>query len=175
MLLGPSLGACAAPVSVPGAAARFHAPDGYTSLSQTEISIKYPASRAPANVVGNARRTTTIAFELKQEKLEPEHLPEAKAVFEQFFERIVPGLVWRQRKTVRLDGQNWIYLEFSSDAVDTDIHNIVLLTSRFGRLLLFNFNSTKAEFPLVESALRGSIQSIDLDLDRDRDRGQDVQ
>jgi hypothetical protein len=29
-------------------------------------------------------------------------------------------------------------------------------------MLLFNFNSTKAEFPLVECALRSSIQSIDL-------------
>lgn len=162
MLLGFSMATCAVPVSVPGAAARFDAPEGYTPLSQDEISIKFPASRAPANIVGNARRTTTIAFELTQDKLAPEQLSEARQVFEQFFERTVSGLVWRDRKFVRLDGQNWIHLEFSSNAVDTDLHNIMLLTSRFGRMLLFNFNSTKAEFPLVENALRSSIQSITL-------------
>ena len=132
MLLGFSMATCAVPVSVPGAAARFDAPEGYTPLSQDEISIKFPARRAPANIVGNARRTTTIAFELKQDKLAPEQLSEARQVFEQFFERTVPGLVWRDRKLVRLDGQNWIHLEFSSNAVDSDLHNIMLVTSRFG-------------------------------------------
>ena len=164
LLLVTSMATGAVPVSVPGAAARFDAPAGYTPLSQDEISVKFPARRAPANIVGNARRTTTIAFELNQDKLAPAQLSEARHVFEQFFERSVPGLVWRERRLVRLDGQDWIHLEFSSNAVDTDLHNILLVTSRVGRMLLFNFNSTKAEFPLVESALRSSIQSIDLGL-----------
>ena len=103
MLLGFSMATCAVPVSVPGAAARFDAPAGYTSLSQDEISIKFPARRAPANIVGNARRTTTIAFELTQDKLKPEQLSEARQVFEQFFERSVAGLVWRDRKRRNAD------------------------------------------------------------------------
>ncbi len=138
----------------------FDAPDGFTALSRDEIAIKFPSSRAPSGVIGNARRTTTIAYELKQDKLAPEQLAEAKAAFEQLFERIIPGLEWKARTIVQLQGQRWIQLEMSSRAIDTDIHNIMLITSRDGRMLIFNFNSTKSEFPSVESALRGSIRSI---------------
>ena len=57
-------------------------------------------------------------------------------------------------------GQQWIYLEMSSRAIDTDIHNIMLITPLQGKMLIFNFNSTKAEFPKVEAELRASINSI---------------
>lgn len=160
LLVGFALGAHATTFPVPGAGVSFDAPDGFTALSKDEIAIKFPSSRAPSGVIGNARRTTTIAFELKRDKLTPEQLGEAKEAFERLFERIIPGLEWKARKIVQLQGQRWIQLEMSSRAVDTDIHNIMLVTSRYGRMLIFNFNSTKSEFPAVEGALRQSIQSI---------------
>lgn len=160
LALGAALGAHAATISVPGTGISFDAPEGFTALSQDEIASKFPSSRAPSGVIGNARRTTTIAFELKPDTLAPEQLGEAKEAFEQLFERIIPGLEWKARKIVQFQGQRWIQLELSSRAADTDIHNIMLITSRDGRMLIFNFNSTKSEFPAVESALRESIRSI---------------
>lgn len=160
LLLGLALGAHAAKFSVPGAGISFDAPTGFTALSKDEIAVKFPSNRAPSGVIGNARRTTTIAFELKPDKLAPQQLGEAKEALERMFERIIPGLEWKGRKIVQLQGQDWIQLEMSSRAVDTDIHNIMLVTSRDGRILIFNFNSTKSEFPFVENALRDSIRSI---------------
>lgn len=48
----------------------------------------------------------------------------------------------------------------TSSAVDTDIHNIMLITGIGEEMLVFNFNSTREEFPQVEKALRASIDSI---------------
>ena len=160
LLVGAVLGAHATTFSVPGAGVSFDAPDGFTALSRDEIAIKFPSTRAPSGVIGNARRTTTIAYELKQDKLTPEQLGEAKQAFEQLFERIIPGLEWKAKTIVQLQGQRWIQLEMTSHAIDTDIHNIMLIASREGRMLIFNFNSTKSEFPSVENALRASIRSI---------------
>lgn len=160
LLFGIALGAHATTFSIPGAGISFDAPEGFTPLSKDEIAIKFPSSRAPSGVIGNARRTTTIAYELKQDKLAPEQLGEGKDAFEQLFERIIPGLEWKARAIVQFQGQRWIQLEMSSRAVDTDIHNIMLVTSRNGRMLIFNFNSTKSEFPSLESVLRESIRSI---------------
>jgi len=53
-------------------------------------------------------------------------------------------------------------MEMTSRAIDQDIHNIVLITSHKGKMLMFNFNSTKNEFPKMESILRDSINTITL-------------
>ncbi|MEF8697876.1 MAG: hypothetical protein V5B32_10475 [Candidatus Accumulibacter sp. UW26] len=152
----------AATFSLPEAGVSFQAPDGFTKLSAQEIAIKYPASPAPSFVVGDHRRTTSIAFDLKPNALPADRLPEAKAAFESFFDRRIPRVEWKQKKLIELQGQQWIYLEMTSRAVDTDIHNIMLVTPRYGKMLMFNFNSTREEFPHMETALRKSIQSISL-------------
>lgn len=153
----------AATIVVSGANASFEAPADFTPLSTNEIAMKWPPSSPPTGAVGNARRSTTIAYDLKPDRVTPQQLPEVKQIFEQNFGRVVAGLEWKEHKIVRIQNQDWIWLEMTSRAADTDIYNIMLATSRYGRLLIFNFNSTKAEFPSIESALRRSIQSIKLD------------
>ncbi len=150
-------------LSLPGSGVRFEAPEGFTPLSTEEIAAKYPRSQPPRYVVGNARRTTTIAYDLKPNRLPADKLAEVQAAFEKTFERMIAGLVWKERKLVTQAGRQWIYLEMTSNAVDTDIHNIMLVTPHKDGMLLFNFNSTKEEFPKMEQALRRSVQTIALD------------
>jgi hypothetical protein len=61
---------------------------------------------------------------------------------------------------IELSGRKWVMLEMTSEAADTEIYNIVLATGYKGQLLMFNFNSTKKDFPNFEKALRESIASI---------------
>ncbi len=146
--------------SIPDVGVSFEAPEGYTKLDATEIANKYPSNRGPAFVVGNERRTTSIAYDLKPNGFLADKISEVKEFFEKTFDRIIPGIEWKQKKLVDMLGQQWIYLEMSSRAIDTDIHNIMLITPLQGKMLIFNFNSTKAEFPKVEAELRASINSI---------------
>lgn len=140
----------------------FEVPDAFTALTSSEIANKFPSNRAPKYVVGNKRRSTTIAWDLKPRAIPADKLEQVKVSFVRLFERIVPGLAWIKRDIIELAGQQWILLEMTSNAIDTDIHNIMLLTSHQGKMLVFNFNSTKAEFPEVENILRHSIRSIKL-------------
>lgn len=154
--------ASAATFTIPDTGVSFDAPAGFTQLTAEEIGNKYLSNRAPTFVVGNARRTTTIAADLKPTELPKDKLAEVQASFEKVFDRIIPGIDWKERKLMDLQGQQWIFLEMTSRAVDTDIHNIMLVTPHKGKMLVFNFNSTKGEFPAVEKDLRKSLQSISL-------------
>ncbi|SIQ23107.1 hypothetical protein SAMN05421647_10376 [Marinobacterium stanieri] len=67
---------------------------------------------------------------------------------------------WKKQEVIHLSGRDWIYFEVTSNAIDTDIYNIMLVTSYGKEMLLFNFNSTKEDFPQYEKALRNSVNTI---------------
>ncbi len=110
-------------------------------------------------VVGNEDRSTTVACGLKPGPV-PDKLEGMLGEFEKVFNKAVPGIVWKERKIVEIKGHKWIYLEMTSTAVDTDIHNIMMVTGYKGKMLLFNFNSTKEDFPTMEKVLRQSLETI---------------
>lgn len=142
--------------------ASFEPPTGFTELTQQEIDLKYPSKNPPKFVVGNERRTTTIAYAIIDEALMDQALPKTLTSLEQQMQSALPGLKWFNRKLIKMQGQRWIYLEMTSKAVDTSIHNIMLMTPHDGKMLIINFNSTIEEFPQLEKALRKSLKSITL-------------
>jgi hypothetical protein len=143
----------------------FDAPPGFSPLNAEEIALLYQTSRPPKYAVGNEARTTTIGYDLHETAIRVDQLKEAKPAIESQIERTGSGFVWKQREIITLQGQPWISLECTyhgSDGEGTDIefHDILLMTSRHGRLLRISFNSTQEEFPAVEKALRKTIQSV---------------
>lgn len=147
----------------PDSAVTLTVPDDFTVFSANEIKQKWPTSASPPSfVVGSTSRSTSIAYDLKKNPLKLEELDQAMMAFEGVFTRIVPGISWKRREITEIAGRKWVMLELTSNAVDTDIYNIMLITSFRGRMLALNFNSTKRDFVQMESALRRSIASIKL-------------
>ena len=154
--------AFANPVKIPGTDVTFLPPPGFQPLSQEIIDVKWPNKNAPRYVIGNATASTTIAYDIKDSKMTLADLAEAKGYFTTLFDRIIPGIEWKRNEIIEHSNQPWIMMEMTSNAIDTNIHNVMLVTSYAGRMLMFNFNSTKEDFPKYEKALRGSISSIKL-------------
>ena len=154
--------ASAKDVSIDGGSVTFVVPDDFTELSQAEINVKYPSVNAPKQVIGTEGRATTIAYQLHAQPVKESDLPDVQKAFTQIFDRVIPGIEWKQNALVDLVGQKWLVLEMTSRAIDQDIHNIVLITPHKGKMLMFNFNSTKKDFPKMEKLLRDSIKSITL-------------
>ncbi|VAW44950.1 hypothetical protein MNBD_GAMMA04-274 [hydrothermal vent metagenome] len=140
----------------------FIAPDEFQPLSQEIIDVKWPKKRAPKWVIGNESASTTIAYDLKPNDISTAPLPELMNYLKTNFDRLIPGIEWKKREIIELSGKNWVYLEMTSNAIDTDIHNIILLTSYGREMLMFNFNSTKEEFSKYETELRKSLRTIQL-------------
>lgn len=147
---------------LPGTDIIFEVPEGFGPLSQEIMDFKWPSNRAPQYAIGNETGGTTIAYDLKPQPQEitQASLPELQKTFVIVFERMIPNIEWKKNEIISLAGQNWILLEATSSAVDTDIYNIMLVTDYDGEMVGFNFNSTKEEFPQYEAALRKSIESI---------------
>jgi len=146
--------------ALPSIDGEITAPAGFTPLPKHEILQKYPYRDPPFFVLGNDARTTTIAVNLHSHEISNENLGAAQSEFETLLERMTPGLRWHRREIVELVGRRWILLEFTSHAIDTDIRNLLLITPRLGRMLIFNFNATEEEFARVEQSLRDSMQTI---------------
>jgi len=138
----------------------FVVPEGFQTLTKEVMAAKWLSNRAPRFAVGNKDASTTIAYDIKPNAVTESQLPDLLKTFEQLFPRIIPGLKWKRKEVKKIGDRHWVYVEMTSHAVDTDIYNIVLATPYKGKLLMFNFNSTKEEFPKLENALRESIESI---------------
>ena len=138
----------------------FVAPRGFTEFTAEELAAKYPRPGAPRRAVGNARRTTSIAYDLLDTRAPTNDLDEARKVFVEIYKKTFPTLKWVATDVRSIAGRTWAYLEFTAPAVDQELHNIVLVSVHAGRVLMFNFNSTGAEFPRVEQALRTSMNTI---------------
>ncbi|MCL6418121.1 hypothetical protein [Aestuariirhabdus haliotis] len=162
LLFAVSISVSAKEINISDTNISFVAPDEFQPLSQEMIDIKWPQKNAPEWVVGNSTASTTIAYGLKNNDNSDADLSELMTYFKTTFDRMVPGIEWIKRDIIQLSGKRWLYLEMTSNAVNADIHNIMLLTSYGEEMLIFNFNSTKDDFPKYETRLRESIQTIQL-------------
>lgn len=152
-------------VSLEGGKISFEIPDNFTQLTQTELDLKYPSKQAPRYAVGNESRSVSIAYELKDSGIPPEkmidsELPNAQQFFTQTFNRMIPGIKWHENKIIELAGKKWIFLELTSNGLDTDIHNIMLISFYEKKLLMFNFNATKESFEKNKADLLKAKASI---------------
>lgn len=141
----------------------FVLPDGFTAMSSDEINLKFPGSMPPQFAYGNERRNVSIGVSLSDIDLAPEQLPEVRQFLESFLEESVPGFDWVARDYENIGGNRWIKLEFISQALDTQVHNDLYITSFKGKLLGFNFNSVLDMEKVLRPQLNASRSSISLD------------
>ena len=108
VLLFPSL-ALAEPIKVGDTKATFDPPPGFKSVPKEIIDLKWPSNRAPQFVVGNESASTTVAYDLKPNRIPQDKLGEVRKSFTRLFERIVPGIQWKKNELVEHSGQKWIF------------------------------------------------------------------
>jgi hypothetical protein len=148
-------------IVIPGTGITFDPPPGFTPLTQAEIDLKFPNKKGPQFAYGNDRRSTTVAYKVDGNLAITAHeLREGLGPIGDSMARVVPGAIWIERKMINLGGADWAYFELTSNAIDTDIHNILLMGVWDGKLVVFNFNATKSDFVQLESALKTSLSSI---------------
>lgn len=150
--------------STPDTKITFNLPDNYTELDEFEIALKFPqkSKNPPQFVVGDERRTISVAYGNNSLPLTQQNMGQAVEHMRRGLSTVMPSIRWIEHKTISLNGQNWMYLEFISKAIDTDIHNIMMLTPHKGKTVMFNFNATVEKFQQSEAELRQAIASIQL-------------
>lgn len=149
------------PLSLYDGQVAFVLPDGFTRMADEIADKKYARGTRPKYIYADAKTTTSIAVGVAEgAEVAPEQLGEFKVFMEKTFERMIPGARWIKKDYLTIANTKWARLELMGNAVDTEIHNVVLISVIDRKPLLFNFNSTKEDFPRLEKALLKSIDSI---------------
>jgi hypothetical protein len=152
--------AVAGQVSIPETDLVFDAPEGFTALSAAELYAKFPSRNAPSYAVGNARRTTTVAYGVRNVAATDAALAAQVGTIGANLARTVPGYASVEQGLRRIHDKPWAYFEMTSTAVDADIHNIMLMGVHDGRMVVVNFNATQADFVTLEPQIRASVASL---------------
>src|SRR5690349_749508 len=80
--------ALAAEISLPDSGIHFQAPEGFTELTPAEIRSKWLRASPPTFAIGNPRRSTTIAYALKDHAIPESQMEASLKGFEQTFNRV---------------------------------------------------------------------------------------
>jgi hypothetical protein len=150
--------------TTPDVGVTFELPNNYTELDDFEIALKFPqkSKNPPKFVVGDERRTISVAYGNNDWPITSKNLPFALKHLHSGLSTAKPDLHWVEHKLITLNDKQWIYLEFISKAIDTDIHNIMMVAPHKGKTVVFNFNATTEKFKQNEAELRQAITSIRL-------------
>lgn len=138
-------------------------PDVFAAMRAEEVMAKYP-TKEPIffQVYTNAEGSVNIAVEHLQEKGAMADLPNFSKIFgEQFSD---PSVHIIRNEIEKINGRDFIVLEMVTPAVDTEVYNLMFVTSSGGRLLMGTFNcpvDKQDEWqPLAEKIL-GSVKVKD--------------
>lgn len=138
----------------------FTLPDGFAIMPPKLKKLKYPNANRPKYIYSNTKTTTSIAVNTMEARLTDSQLPDFRNFIEKSMKRMVPGCRILKRDLINLNGTRWAKLELKSNAIDTDIHNILLMAALDGQPVMFNFNATNDEYPRIKKALEKGINTI---------------
>ncbi|HYP01605.1 MAG TPA: hypothetical protein VER76_15550 [Pyrinomonadaceae bacterium] len=141
----------------------FVPPAGFKLMSKEDINFKFGrngAAYAPEIVYTNERQNVSVAITFAPARVTPEQLDDFQKAMEKSLEASIERLEWLAREQVTLKGVRWIHLSLKSGALDTDVYNEMYMTPLGPKVLMFNFNSTVAQYERHREALRKSAETI---------------
>ena len=136
-------------------------PTDFEVMSEEMLQAKYPTNLRPTLVYSDEFGTVNIAINHTNNQMTLDKLPDALGVFIQHFQQLYPSAQWSRKETTQINGRDFVVLELITPAVDTDIYNLMFVTSLEGRMLLFSFNCTlelQSEWESVGNQIMESVK-----------------
>jgi len=150
-------------ITIPNTQISISIPVEFTELLIEDIELKWGGNKtAPKWATGNENMGTTISYSINLFDASEVPLKDVMLGMKQGFDRVVPGISWENNEVINLNGKDWIIFEFTSNTIDTEVHNIMVTTDLGNVMPILNFNSTVDQFEGYESLLRTSLDSVTL-------------
>lgn len=118
-------------------------PKDFTIMSEELMKIKYPSENRPTLVYSNESGGINVAINLTQSKASQDAIAAYKDFFVNTFKENYPTAEWKESGIKTINGKKVGYLELITQAIDTEIYNLMFFTDLDGKLLLCTFNCTK--------------------------------
>ncbi len=138
-------------------------PETFGVMPKEILEAKYPASNRPTEVYSNENGTVSIAVNHTNNAITLEQLPQLLPVFEQQFSNLYPTIKWQKKEVIKINGRDFVILEFETPAIDTPIYNLMAVSSLDGRMLMGSFNcpiGMKSEWKEKANQIINSIEVL---------------
>lgn len=135
-------------------------PKDFRLMGEEMLRLKYPSERRPTSVYTNTDGSVNIAVNHTQNSLKSDQLAEFHEDMEQMMKNLYPSAEWFRSELTTINGREFFVLEFRTPAIDTQIHNVMLVTSLDERMLLVSCNATVEVEDVWAATFKRIIQSI---------------
>ncbi len=135
-------------------------PKSFDLMSKEMLATKYPASNRPTLVYTNQDGSVNFAFNHTFNDIPKDKLPEVLPAFVKQFNSIYPQIEWFKKDVVKVNGKNFVVLEFITPATDSKIYNIMYITVLEGRMLMSTFNCLESQKNKWELKAKESLNSV---------------
>ncbi|MDO3696054.1 hypothetical protein QVZ41_14470 [Wenyingzhuangia sp. chi5] len=135
-------------------------PEGFGLMSAEMLAVKYPSSNRPTLVYTNENGTINFVFNHTKNAIPKDKLPELLPAFVGQFSSIYPQIKWYKNEMQKVNGKDFIVLEFMTPATDSKIYNIMYITVLEGRMLMCTFNCLESQKSEWETKAKASLNSV---------------
>lgn len=155
--------AVAEPVELFGGIMSIELPEGFDTMPENIVKLRYADKSRPQYIYSNAQATGSISIKYKTDAVcTQDNLEQVKQAMEQGFPKMSDDFVWIKQGYATIKRTRWVVLEFSatSKATKTKMHTIVLLTSMADHLLMVNMSATAKDFAAVGKDFKKTVASL---------------
>jgi hypothetical protein len=111
-------------------------------MSQPLFELKYPFENfSSTHAYSNEDGTVTLLISPREEKADQKDLPNYQQTFTSNFANN-PSIDFKRCEIKKIDSRDFIIVEMITPAVDSQIYNLMYVTSVEGKLLVCTFNCT---------------------------------
>lgn len=111
------------------------------------VRLKY-AGKVPAeHVLIDHSGAVNIVVRHGPQPMRMSDLPFVLEKFQALLRRERPGTIWHEITMRTVNGHKFVFLDYTTAAVDTKIRNLTLMSSARGRMLAVSFNFTQWRTP----------------------------
>jgi hypothetical protein len=118
-------------------------PSNFTLMDEATLLLKYPnVGNRPNEVYTNDKGSVNVAFNHTNNPLKESELPQVKEAIKAQLSN-TNGISIINTSDSKINGSDYVIVEFISKAIDTEIYNKMFITVLQGKLLLGTFNCKK--------------------------------
>lgn len=133
-------------------------PQTLTPMSDEMAKIKYPSENRPQVIYGDERGKASLGISAGRHALPASQIDMAKEATVKMLANFKP-----QAEAVTVDGHKAWLITFRSQAPDTEILNMMLMTSQNDKAVQVAFNMTKDLEAQYQDAAKATLMSLKFD------------
>lgn len=131
-----------APLNLLGGKVQLDMPEHLQSMDKKMFDLKYPLENAEnTRAYSDGDGTVTLLISPRQDKATQTDLPKYQQMLNNSFSNN-PSIDFKKSEIKQINGRDFIVIEMITPAMDTDVYNLMFVTSLDGKLLIGTFNCT---------------------------------